>query len=133
MKRMLGLFCAVASGIAAEAGRDTVNPSADSGSTPFPAGRFRWTASAPLVSPALRPDDPCYSVKDPSIVRYQDRWHLFCTIRSQKRSHQIEYLSFDDWKNADAAPRHVLQLTNNYFCAPQVFYFTPHRKWYSRK
>jgi hypothetical protein len=98
--------------------------------TNFLAGDFRWNNTEPLVSPATRLDDPCYSVKDPTVVYYQNRWHLFCTIRSQKRSHQIEYLAFDDWKKANAAPRHILTITNGYFCAPQVFYFSPHRKWY---
>jgi hypothetical protein len=83
-----------------------------------------------LVSPAERQTDLIYSVKDPSIVYYQGKWHLFCTIRGQKRSHQIEYICFDDWKNVDAEKRYVLRLTEGYFCAPQVFYFTPHRKWY---
>ena len=94
------------------------------------AGRFKWSASPVLVSPAMRPDDPCHAIKDPSVVRHGDRWHLFCTIRSQKRTHQIEYLSFDDWKNANTTQRHVLKLSDGYFCAPQVFYFTPHQKWY---
>jgi len=96
----------------------------------FPDGEFRWTASPPLVSPIERPADPCYSVKDPSLVRFENRWHLFATIRSEKRSHQIEYLSFGDWPNANAAQRHLLTITNGYFCAPQVFYFTPHKRWY---
>ncbi|HYV29465.1 MAG TPA: non-reducing end alpha-L-arabinofuranosidase family hydrolase [Candidatus Eisenbacteria bacterium] len=94
------------------------------------AGKFDWTFGPPLVSPVVRPEDPCISMKDPSIVRFGNRWHLFCTIRSPKRSHQIEYLSFEDWKNADAAPRHVLKISDGYFCAPQVFYFSPQRKWY---
>jgi hypothetical protein len=91
---------------------------------------FEWTSSPPLVAPVARPDDPCYSMKDPTVVRYNDRWHLFCTIRSEKRTHQIEYLSFSDWKDANAAPRHVLSISDGYFCAPQVFWFEPHRKWY---
>lgn len=94
------------------------------------AGRFRWRTGPPLVAPADRPSDPCHAIKDPSVVRYKGRWHLFCSIRSRKRSHQIEYLSFADWKDAHAARRHVLKLTDGYFCAPQVFYFSPHRKWY---
>lgn len=94
------------------------------------SGEFRWQTSPPLVSPANRPDDPCYSMKDPTVVFFGGRWHLFCTIRSQKRTHQIEYLSFADWKDANAAPRHLLSITNGYFCAPQVFWFTPHQKWY---
>ena len=94
------------------------------------AGQFKWTAGAPLVAPVRRLDDSCISVKDPTIVHFEGWWHLFCTIRSQKRSHQIEYLSFTDWKDADKAPRHILKINPGYFCAPQVFYFTPQRKWY---
>jgi hypothetical protein len=93
-------------------------------------GNFEWKVSQPLVTPADRPEDPCYSVKDPSIVFYQGQWHLFCTIRSQKRTHQIEYLTFSDWKDANSAERHILKMHDGYFCAPQVFYFTPHKKWY---
>src|SRR4029079_19504708 len=86
--------------------------------------RFEWGSTRPLVGPAARPDDPCISVKDPTFVRFGDRWHLFCTIRSRKRSHQIEYLNFADWTDGNAAPRHVLKLRDGYFCAPQVFWFT---------
>jgi len=94
------------------------------------AGQFKWTISSPLIYPARRPPETVYSVKDPTVVRCQGRWHLFCTIRGQKRSHQIEYLCFEDWKDANTAKRYVLTLSEGYFCAPQVFYFTPHKKWY---
>jgi sugar lactone lactonase YvrE len=97
---------------------------------PWRSGNFRRTVSPPLVAPVERPQDPCFSMKDPTVVRHGDRWHLFCTIRSEKRSHQVEYLNFSDWKDANAAPRHVLKLSDGYFCAPQVFWFEPHRKWY---
>jgi hypothetical protein len=97
---------------------------------PFQTNEFRWIVGAPVLGPAERRSDPCFSVKDPTVVRYNDRWHLFCTIRSQKRSHQIEYLTFADWSQADQAKRHVLKITDGYFCAPQVFYFTPQKKWY---
>jgi hypothetical protein len=46
------------------------------------------------------------------------------------RSHTIQYLSFADWKEAAAAPRTVLPMHAGYFCAPQVFYFTPAKAWY---
>lgn len=115
---LISLACGLASPVSAPAAETLLQ------------GDFRWAASAPLVSPAERPNDPCYSVKDPSIVRFENEWHLFCTIRSEKRSHQIEYLRFDDWPHANAAARHLLAITNGYFCAPQVFYFTPHRRWY---
>src|SRR5262249_28285315 len=92
--------------------------------------RFRWTVSPPLVSPAQHPGDRCFGVKDPSVVFFADRWHLFCTIRSEKRLRQIEYRSFTDWKDADRATAHILPLTDGDCAAPQVFYYTPHRKWY---
>jgi len=96
----------------------------------FVQGRFEWHLDRPLIGPLQRPGDFTYSVKDPSIVFYQGHWHLFCTIRSRKRSHQIEYIRFQDWSSLHGAHRRLLKLTAGYFCAPQVFYFRPHRKWY---
>ncbi len=95
-----------------------------------PAAPFRWVTGDPVVGPARGRDDPCHAIKDPSVVFHGGRWHLFCTIRSRRRTHQIEYLSFADWANADRAERRILPLTDGYFCAPQVFYFTPQRRWY---
>jgi hypothetical protein len=94
------------------------------------AGRFRWMASDPLLAPLDRDGDLFYSVKDPTVVWHNDRWHVFCTIRGKVRSHQIEYFSFEDWNATSRAQRHILKLTDGYFCAPQVFYFGPHKKWY---
>ena len=91
---------------------------------------YAWSLSPPLVSPAARPADPCHAVKDPTVVYHDRKWHLFATTRSKIRTHQIEYLSFADWRQADTARRHVLTVTDGYFCAPQVFFHTPHRKWY---
>jgi len=94
------------------------------------SGDFRWIVSPPLVHPVEAPDDHYYSVKDPSVVFHGGRWHLFCTVRGRNRSHQVEYLSFPDWAHVDKAERCMLRITDGYFCAPQVFYFTPHRRWY---
>ncbi len=94
------------------------------------AGELRWTMTPPLVAPADRPEDPCHAIKDPSVVFSGGRWHLFTTIRSQKRTHQIEYLSFGDFRDAAKGERRVLKIHDGYFCAPQVFYFEPGKKWY---
>lgn len=93
-------------------------------------GNFDWICSPPLISPMQHPDDFFYSVKDPSIVFYGGKWHLFCTVRGKRRSHQIEYITFTDFEHVSDAKRWLLQITDGYFCAPQVFYFTPHKKWY---
>src|SRR5690242_14418204 len=60
-------------------------------------GKFRWVESPPLIEPVAGRDDPCHAIKDPSVVFYDKHWHIFATIRSRKRTHQIEYLSFADW------------------------------------
>jgi len=92
----------------------------------FEDGKFSWKASGPLVAPEARAADPAVSVKDPTIVRYRDRWHTFCTVRLASGKVDIVYLSFADWKEANRAPRHLLRLHDQYYCAPQVFYFRPH-------
>lgn len=93
-------------------------------------GKFRWIASPPLIEPVAGRDDPCHAIKDPSVVFNDKNWHIFATIRSRKRTHQIEYLSFTDWGKAAKANRVVLRLTDGYFCAPQVFWYTPQERWY---
>ncbi len=94
------------------------------------AGRFRWQVGPPLVGPPQSTDDFYYSIKDPSIVYFQGRWHLFCTIRGKTRSHQIESLSFADFDDIGRARRQMLTMHAGFFCAPQVFYFAPQEKWY---
>ncbi len=96
----------------------------------FSNGVFRWRASGPLLAGDASAPDPQVSIKDPSIVHWEGRWHLFATRRTKSGSVGIEYLSFADWAEAAQAPRTVLALHDQYYSAPQVFYFTPHRKWY---
>ncbi|MCX8109052.1 MAG: non-reducing end alpha-L-arabinofuranosidase family hydrolase, partial [Verrucomicrobiae bacterium] len=68
--------------------------------------------------------------KDPSVVYYGNRWHVFMTIKLPGRS-AIEHCSFERWEDANASKRTILQVsTSAYYCAPQVFYFRPHKKWY---
>lgn len=93
-------------------------------------GRFSWRTGPSLVLPRDLDGDRKYSIKDPSIVRHGGRWHLFCTVRGKKRSHAIVHLSFADWEQADSVPRRVLPMHDGFFCAPQVFYFRPHGRWY---
>lgn len=91
---------------------------------------FSWRASAPLVAPHSRDGETYYSVKDPTVVRNGDRWHVFCTVRGVRRSHQIEYLSFTGWDQVGEARRAIVPLSDGYYCAPQVFFYTPRKKWY---
>jgi len=94
------------------------------------SGDFRWAYGTPVSEARVVDGVEFISVKDPSIVRFGDKWHLFCTVRGPKRTHAIVYSSFRDFAEANSAPRHILSCHPGYFCAPQVFYFTPQKKWY---
>ena len=95
-------------------------------------GEFRWKSTGPLIDIEAQrtAEDPPVALKDPSIVFHDGRWHLFGTLRMQSGRVCMQYLSFSDWPQANAAPREVISFSDKYHCAPQVFYFTPHRRWY---
>lgn len=105
---------------------------AQNSADPFTTGNFHWRSTAPLidVGPGLTAADPHVAVKDPSIVFHEGRWHLFGTLRMKSGKVIMEYLNFADWKDANSAPRTLIDLHDKYHCAPQVFYFTPQKRWY---
>lgn len=122
---LVSLLLAVAS--ACSGGDAPTGKAADAGVLP---AAFAWKTGPPVLHPTPAGGEIWHSVKDPSVVRHEGRWHLFVTVRGTSRSHAIVYLSFADWSGPDKAERHVLSCHEGYFCAPQVFYFTPHKKWY---
>jgi hypothetical protein len=98
---------------------------------PF-AGPLQWTAGDAVVNP---PSDArgIVSVKDPSIVRYNDRWHIYATTANTNGGWGMVYLNFADWADAaNAKPYHLDENPHlrGYHCAPQIFYFRPQKKWY---
>jgi hypothetical protein len=89
-----------------------------------------WEYTAPLISPEKRDNNPSRAQKDPTVVFYGGRWHVFMTVKLPGRS-AIEYCTFTEWKDAGRSKRTILRVSqSDYYCAPQVFYFTPHRLWY---
>jgi hypothetical protein len=113
-------------------------PESSSAQDPLQDGLFQWRVGPPLLSVEAdrlpeSTNHPWLAIKDPSVVHHEGRWHLFCTLRKSKEGDgriRIGYLSFEAWATAKDADWSVLDLTMGYFCAPQVFYFTPHKKWY---
>lgn len=90
----------------------------------------RWEYTAPLIFPEKRTKRPSHAQKDPTIVFYDGKWHLFMTAVLEDMA-VIEYCAFEDWDKADGAPRTILEISDaKYYCAPQIFYFTPHKTWY---
>lgn len=91
------------------------------------ASPLRWRSSGPLIA---NTEPNVNSIKDPTIVFDQGRWHIYTTIRPVDRPACMEYLSFTDWAKANEAPRRRIAMHDGYHCAPQIFYFAPHKRWY---
>jgi endo-1,4-beta-xylanase len=73
------------------------------------------------------------SVKDPTVVHFEQRWHLFATTADTSGSWSMIYLNFEDWSEAGNAQPYYLDnnpALRGYHAAPQVFYFRPQKKWY---
>ncbi len=89
-----------------------------------------WEYSAPLIAPEDREQDRSRAQKDPTVVFHGGKWHVFMTVKLPGKS-AIEYCSFENWADADKSRRTILTVSDSdYYCAPQVFYFAPHKRWY---
>ena len=115
------------------------------GSTPPPVARatptpvpglpasFAWSSSPPIIVPTSDASHDLVAVKDPTVVRYKDRWHVFASSVGRGGIYGMVYTSFSDWSDAPKAPLYYMDNTRGfktYVAAPQVFYFTPQKKWY---
>ena len=94
---------------------------------------FRWSASAPVILPTSDATHELVAVKDPTIVRFKDRYHVYASSVSKSGVYGMVYTSFADWSEARRAPLYYMDKTpgfDTYVAAPQLFYFTPQKKWY---
>ena len=94
---------------------------------------LKWKSSGVLIEPVSDDTHEIVSVKDPTVVYYDDMWHIYATTANTRGNWSIVYLSFKDWSEAaNAKPYYIDQNPGlrGYHCAPQVFYFRPHKKWY---
>lgn len=118
---------------------------------------IKWVSTGILVAPQNDATHFLYSVKDPTIFRYNDRWEIYATAymvsgpaaaallnpdtnqpaQGQRRggggTFNMIHVSFADLKDAPNAKLHYMDAKpgfGGYRCAPEVFYFTPQKKWY---
>ena len=92
-----------------------------------------WTSSRTVIIPAPDATHPIVGVKDPSVVYANGKWHVFATTADTAGRWSMEYLNFRKWEEAATARPYYLDQNpalRGYHCAPQVFYFRPHKKWY---
>jgi endo-1,4-beta-xylanase len=105
---------------------------------PPPAGSlpssFRWQSSNVLIGPRSDASHNQLSIKDPSVVNANGRWHVFASTTNSAGNYSLVYLNFTDWAQAAAAPQAYLSANPNigtgYRAAPQVFFFAPQNRWY---
>jgi endo-1,4-beta-xylanase len=94
---------------------------------------FQWTSTGPLVNPHSDATHTLTGIKDPSVVYYDGKYHVFASTTDNAGKYSMVYLSFADWSKADSAPQYYLDQTpigTGYKTAPMVFYFTPQKLWY---
>ena len=86
-----------------------------------------------LVGPKSDAAHNLAAIKDPSVVFYNGRWHVFASTVDKSGNYSMVYLNFTDWSKAGSATQHYLDQTaigKGYKTAPQVFYFAPQHLWY---
>ncbi len=120
---------------------------------------LKWKSTGVLVAPANDATHFLYSVKDPTIFRYNNKWEVYATANmvsgpaaaallnpgtnqpgpGPRRggggggTFNMVHVSFADWQGAPNAKLHYMDAKpgfGGYRCAPEVFYFTPQKKWY---
>jgi hypothetical protein len=101
--------------------------------SPIPES-LRWISTGPLIKPVSDANHHLVSIKDPSIVRYGGKWHIYATVANTAGQWNMVYLSFADWSEAGTVRPVYLDTANSnlsgYHCAPQLFFFRPQKKWY---
>lgn len=109
-----------------------------------PLGRLSWVSDGEVlrIDGSKLPesaDNPWLAVKDPSIVRHEGRWHLFCTLRKTRGGDgkppgyvRVGHLSFADWPEAQGTRWTLLELSGQpgYHGAPQVFFHRGRGLWF---
>ena len=95
---------------------------------------FRWSSSGVLAGPKADAQHPNrYSIKDFSVVRYNNQWLIYATTAGSNGWGLVNF-NFGDWSQAAAAPHTYLDTASaigpGYRAAPQLFQFGPQNLWY---
>ena len=116
---------------------------------------IKWVSTGILVAPQNDATHFLYSVKDPTIFRYNGKWEVYATAymvsgpaaaalenpgtnqpaqrRGGRGGWNMVHVSFADWPDAPNAKLVYMDTVpgfGGYKCAPEVFYFSPQKKWY---
>jgi endo-1,4-beta-xylanase len=113
-------------------GGATDGPAEASGDCGVPDA-FVWSSTGPILGPVSNSTHDLVAIKDPSVVYFNGKWHVFVSTVDTTGAYSIAYISFTDWSQADAGTFTNLDqysAFSGYHAAPQVFFFAPQNKWY---
>ncbi len=94
---------------------------------------LHWSGTGPIIAPPSDATHELVAVKDPSVVRFDDRFYVYASSVSTAGAYNIVTTTFADWSEAPSATWYHMDQTpgfNTYVAAPQLFYFRPGKKWY---
>jgi len=92
--------------------------------------QFSWTSSGPLAEPSSPPGHDFRSLKDFTVVRWEDQYIVYATAFDASSSWTGVHMTFDDWPDMATAPQTWLgPLTLGATVAPQLMYFEPDDVW----
>jgi hypothetical protein len=111
---------------------------------------LKWVSTAPLVVPQHDDTHFLFSVKDPTVAFIDGTWEIYATANmvmgpqaaplvqpgaarpARGGTFNMVHLSFKEWKDAPQAKLFYMDNAGftGYKCAPELFYFAPHKKWY---
>jgi len=93
----------------------------------------QWLAAPPVMLPGEAGSFDEVSAKDPSVVFFEGKWHVFFTARGREE-YTTGHISASTLEGLRDAPHHELKRirgrVSRYACAPQVFFFKPQGLWY---
>lgn len=97
---------------------------------------IKWVSTGILVAPQNDETHTLHSIKDPTISYIDGKWEIYATAHMNSpqanNAFNMIHVSFADWKDAPNAKLFYMDQAGftGYKCAPELFYFTPQKKWY---
>jgi endo-1,4-beta-xylanase len=94
---------------------------------------YGWASTQSIMDPVSDGSHSLVGIKSPSVVRFEDKYHVFATVVDEAGKFSMQYAKFSDWQNMPSATVDFLD-NNPGFSGqqyqPQVFYFSPKKTWY---
>ena len=98
-----------------------------------PPATFAWSSTGAVLAPRSDATHNLVSIKDPSVVHFNGKWHVFVSTVDVNGGYSMAYLTFPDWDHTADATFHYLDQTpalRGYHAAPEVFFLAPQQTWY---